>query len=81
MNITKYSNLFDFDIQDNLIIYDDPFTGENYKVDISGTRNVKICNIFAQDRLLATIGDKYLIYVKDNEVWIKVSKLIMNFMT
>lgn len=75
MNITKYSNLFDFDIQDNLIIYDDPFTGENYKVDISGTRNVKICNIFAQDRLLATIGDKYLIYVKDNEVWIKSQQI------
>lgn len=71
MEVKKYSNLFDFDVQNNMLLYVDPITKENYSLDIANIKREFICDMSVGDRLLATINESVLIYVKDRKVMIE----------
>ncbi|WP_038677988.1 hypothetical protein [Staphylococcus xylosus] len=71
MEVKKYSNLFDFDIQNNMLLYVDPTTKENFSLDITYIKREFICDMSVSDRLLATINESVLIYVKDRKVVIE----------
>lgn len=71
MEVKKYSNLFDFDIQNNMLLYVDPITKENFSLDITNIKREFICDMSVGDRLLATINESILIYVKDRKVVIE----------
>ncbi|MGJ5719009.1 hypothetical protein ACSBQ5_14450, partial [Staphylococcus equorum] len=58
MKVKKYSNLFDFDIQNNSIIYVDPMTTENCTLDINHIDNTYICDIKVSNRLIASIDNR-----------------------
>ncbi|WP_057511727.1 CDP-glycerol glycerophosphotransferase family protein [Staphylococcus sp. NAM3COL9] len=75
MKVKKYSNLFDFDIQNNFIIYVDPRTTENCTLDIDHIDNTYICDIKVSNRLIASIDNRLLIYVKNNKVFITKCEL------
>lgn len=75
MKVKKYSNLFDFDIQNNSIIYVDPMTTENCTLDINHIDNTYICDIKVSNRLIASIDNRLLIYVKNNKIFITKCEL------
>ncbi|MDW3905987.1 CDP-glycerol glycerophosphotransferase family protein [Staphylococcus saprophyticus] len=70
MNIKKYSNIFDFDIQDNIMIYTDPVENEDHQLNLLDYKNEYICDIHVNDRILAVIGDRLILYVKNEKIGI-----------
>ncbi|MBE9446771.1 CDP-glycerol glycerophosphotransferase family protein [Enterococcus faecalis] len=67
MQVKKYSNLFDFDIQENIMIYTNPSTNEDQHLNLSDIKHAEIGKIIASNRLLAVIDDNLIVYL-DNEI-------------
>ena len=68
MDIKKYSNLFNFNIQNDIMIYTDPTTLEDNSLKLSDIENEEICDLKVSNRLLSVIDDYLLVFVKHNKV-------------
>lgn len=68
MIIKKYSNLFNFNIQNDIMIYTDPTTLEDNSIELSDIENEEICDLKVSNRLLSVIDEYLLVFVENNKV-------------
>lgn len=75
MDIIKFSNKFDFEIQDNTILYNDDISKEDEFKFIPENERVILCE--TQDinnEIIASINDEIFIYAKNGHIYIDSRK-------
>lgn len=73
MEITKYTNDFGFEIQENFIIYTDSNNNEDKKQMLENHSIKALCDTELNDQLIATVFDNsesFIIYAKSNKIYI-----------
>ncbi|MEB7466173.1 CDP-glycerol glycerophosphotransferase family protein [Mammaliicoccus sciuri] len=71
MDIIKFSNKFDFEIQDNTILYNDDITKEDEFKIIPENERVVLCETHdINNEIIASINGEIFIYAKDSHIYI-----------
>lgn len=70
MDIIKFSNKFDFEIQDNTILYNDDISKEDEFKFIPESGRVILCETHdINNEIIASINGENFIYAKDSHIY------------